>query len=309
MDEYLINLRHFAMKHTEYVHKTSAHYSKQWGQDLDFKTFIKKNPEAAAVMPGRLLPWPSLIDNIRRKAAITKTSVYDAACGFGDVFVQLSIDPCPPYLEYIGVDLHDGLTTLENHVQATFQQGDITEKIFSEERFDYVICRAALHHTPQPRETFRTLVTQLAPGGTIAFSCYNKKSPMREASDDALRSKIVPMEADQAFGIARQFSILGKDLQNTDGKIQISDDLPFLGIEAGTYGVQEFIYRYFLKCWYNPNYSEDHSDIVNFDWYHPPFAYRYDLDEVVDWIDDCGLKLVRTATIEAQHYLEAEKGK
>ena len=69
---------------------------------------------------------------------------------------------------------------------------------------------------------------------------------------DALRSKIVSLGADQAFSVARQFSIFDKDLRNTEGKIQISDDLPFLGIEAGVYGAQEFPYRYFLKCWYNP---------------------------------------------------------
>jgi hypothetical protein len=33
--------------------KTAEHYSKQWGSELDFKSFIQANPEAAKVMPAR----------------------------------------------------------------------------------------------------------------------------------------------------------------------------------------------------------------------------------------------------------------
>ena len=78
---------------------------------------------------------------------------------------------------------------------------------------------------------------------------------------DALRSEIVSLGVDQAFSTTHEFSILGKDLQKTKGKTQSSDDLPFLVIEVGVCGVQEFIYRYFLKCWYNQKYSENRSDI------------------------------------------------
>jgi len=30
---------------------------------------------------------------------------------------------------------------------------------------------------------------------------------------------------------------------------------------------------------------------VNFDWYHPHFAYRHTLDEVKGWFDELGLEL------------------
>jgi hypothetical protein len=71
--------------------------------------------------------------------------------------------------------------------------------------------------------------------------------------------------------------------------------------------VQEFIYRYFMKCWHNRAFSERHCDIVNFDWYHPPYAYRYEAAELRGWAEGNGLRVVREASTEAQHYLEASR--
>ena len=49
---------------------------------------------------------------------------------------------------------------------------------FEAQRFDYVICRAAMHHTPDPRKTFTSLVSRLKPGGQIAITVYrNRQAP------------------------------------------------------------------------------------------------------------------------------------
>jgi len=60
-----------------------------------------------------------------------------------------------------------------------------------------------------------------------------------------------------------------------------------------------------MKCWHNAAFSERHCDLVNFDWYHPPYAYRYEPDELFSWASVNGLTVTRTASTEAQHYLEA----
>lgn len=281
---------------------TAAHYTKQWGSELDFKTFIKQNPEAAKVMPGRQLPWGALFERIRSEATTKEVSVYDAACGFGDILNQLTAPPSPTGLRYVGADIHGALESIKRPDCAKLIQHDITQS--TGDQFDFIVCRAAIHHTPNPEQTFKTLVSQLKPGGTVAITAYAKKTPMREAIDDALRAKIVPMGNDEAFSTANQLTALGRDLQQCSGTIIIENDLPFLGIKAGRYDVQTFIYNHFIKCWHNAAFSERHCDLVNFDWYHPPYAFRYTTDELRSWAVGNRLCIVKEASIEAQHYME-----
>ena len=293
------------MDHKTGVQKTAEHYTKQWGGELDFQSFVKANPEAAKSMPSRQLPWHDLFEQIRARAQGETMRVYDAACGFGDILRALTAAPNPQGLKYLGADIHDSLGIIEKPANAELVQHDISLPL--DRKFEYVVCRAAIHHTPDPRRTFASLVSMLAPGGTLAITAYVKKSPMREAIDDELRGRIVPMPNDEAFATASQFTKLGRDLQAAGGSITIQEDLPFLGIPAGTYKVQEFIYKFFIKCWHNPAFSVQHCDLVNFDWYHPPFAYRYELDELLAWARDEGLELVRHQSTEAQHYVEARR--
>jgi SAM-dependent methyltransferase len=285
--------------------RTADHYTKQWGGTADFAGFVEANPDAAKVMPGRQLGWPDLIDRIRDRAATEETSVYDAACGFGDILRRLFADVKPAKLIYVGADIQDGLDRIETPPGATLLQHDITTPLPGDREFDFVLCRAAIHHTPDPPKTFATLAKQLAPKGVIAISAYAKKSPMREAVDDALRAQIVPMDNETAWVTASQFTALGRDLQACDGVIEIAQDLPFLGIEAGSYKVQDFLYRYFIKCWHNPAFPPDKCDLVNFDWYHPPYAFRYEREELDAWATGAGLRVTKRSSIEAQHYFEA----
>jgi SAM-dependent methyltransferase len=287
------------------VRKTAEHYTKQWGAELDFKSFTLANPAATLSMPSRQLPWQQLFDRIREEAQTRPVSVYDAACGFGDVLRSLVQPPNPVSLDYTGADIHDALSTLNPPPNARLIQWDISNPLPHAATFDFIICRAAIHHTPDPEKTYRSLVSQLAPGGTLAITAYTKKSPMREAVDDEMRRLIVPMNNDEAFSVSNEFTRLGRDLQACDGMIEIASDLPFLGIKAGRYTVQGFIYNHLMKCWHNPAFSERHCDLVNFDWYHPPFAFRYEMSELERWASEAGMTVTKQAGTEAQHYIEA----
>jgi hypothetical protein len=112
------------------------------------------------------------------------------------------------------------------------------------------------------------------------------------------------MSPEDALRASRQFTELGEALQACAGSITIERDLPLLGIKQGTYGVQEFVYDHFIKCWFNPAFGHRYSDVVNYDWYHPTYAFRYTIDELVGWFKAHGLKVVRTTSIKAQHYVE-----
>jgi SAM-dependent methyltransferase len=286
--------------------KTAEHYSKQWGSKLGFGDFILNNPEAAKLMPARQLPWASLFDDIRGDSLNRTVEVFDAACGFGDVLRQLIIDPLPTGLRYLGADIHNALSEIPRPSSANLIQWDITKPLTSQQNFDYIICRAAIHHTPNPRETFRVLANQLKSRGVIAISAYAKKSPMREAIDDTLREKIVSLPNEEAFIVANQLTALGRDLQASNCQIIIHKDLPLLEINAGVYDLQAFIYKYFIKCWFNTAFSEDHCDLVNFDWYHPPYAFRYSIEDLREWALENSLTIVKEASTDAQHFMQCK---
>lgn len=287
---------------------TAEHYSLQWGSEVDFGSFYRQKRSDLTAMTSRQMGWPALIASIRDRARVEAVSLLDAACGYGGLFGDLFEDPAPSKLTYLGVDIHGALASIARPAgagpdRALFARWDMSEPLPTNHLFDVVICRAAIHHTPDPRRTFRNLSERLAPGGTMAVTAYAKKPPMREASDDALRDRIVPMSPTDALALVRQFTTLGKDLQASDATIEITEDLPFLQIKAGRYGVQEFIYDHFLKCWFNPSFGERYSDIVNFDWYHPPYAYRYQVGEVEEWFTENGLDVIDIQTTKAQHYV------
>jgi SAM-dependent methyltransferase len=292
--------------------RTADHYSEQWGEKIDFLSFIKANPDALQHMPSGQLGWPDLLTRIRMESEANEVFVYDAACGYGGIFTQLFAAPLPCHLRYLGVDIHKSMSNIERPPgvplsAARFVRWDISKPLPIAEKFEYVVCRNALMHTAHPKETLRSILASLIPGGTIAVSVYARKALLREIVDDNLRQSITALPKDEALKLARQFTLLGRDLQESHGLILIKQDLPFLGIKAGSYQIQGFIYDHIIKCWYNNMFGEKYSDIVNFDWYHPPYAYRFSESEAIDLFSSLNVKIVRTCTIPSQHFIEATK--
>ena len=293
--------------------QTDAHYTLQWGRDVSFFDFLEKNPKAKAVTTGRLMGWPDLFDEILARAKITKEPlfVYDAACGFGGIARELVTAETANTIRYVGADIHHSLDLIAEKVPLLSKSGallkwDISQPLPTDLKFDYIMCRQAIHHTPDPLASFKSLVSRLKPGGRIAISVYRKKSIGREALDDAFRDQVVPMSPEDAFATVRQFTLLGKYLQQIEQTVKIEEALPLLGIPAGEQKVQTLFYNHFLKCFFNPLFGEDFSTLVNYDWYHPPFAYRYRKEEIEVWFADAGLKIEQYAEIEAQMYFLAQ---
>ena len=55
-----------------------------------------------------------------------------------------------------------------------FVRGDIFEKIFNDESFDYIWCNGVLHHTKNPQESFKSIIPYLKTNGYIFVGLYNK---------------------------------------------------------------------------------------------------------------------------------------
>jgi len=60
-----------------------------------------------------------------------------------------------------------------------FIRGDIFDKIFLDEFFDFIWCNGVLHHTKNPYEAFRSVIPSLKKNGYIFLGLYNKIGRIR----------------------------------------------------------------------------------------------------------------------------------
>jgi SAM-dependent methyltransferase len=227
-----------------------------------------------------------------------KRRVLDAGCGNGRVTALLRRYSDPATTEIVGIDLvaadvARANLAAERNVQ--FLQKDLLGDLSDLGTFDFIYCQEVLHHTSDPRRAFANLCRLLAPGGEIAIYVYKQKAPTREFVDDFIRSKISHLPYAEAMEHCRAITDLGRAL--TEAKCEVTvPAVPLLGIEAGRYDVQRFIYHFFMKCFWNPAMSYEENVAVNYDWYHPQVASRHTLTETEAWFQAAGLDIVHRHT-------------
>jgi len=229
-----------------------------------------------------------------------RARILDAGCGNGRVTALLQ-RLAPSTSQLTGIDLVaadvacDNLAALPNVVVAPANLlGDLTQI----GEFDFVYCQEVLHHTGDARGAFRNLSQRLSPNGEIAIYVYRKKAAIREFTDDYVRDRIASMPYAQARAVSAEIAELGRALSATRVNGQpVTVNVPsveMLGIEAGEYDLQRFVYHFFMKCFWNANLSHDENVAINYDWYHPQDATRHDLTEVLAWFEEAHLGVVHT---------------
>ena len=201
-----------------------------------------------------------------------------------------------------GVDLSKSIEFAYDHLKdysnVHLIQSDLTQLPFAEGFFDFIACDQVLHHTRNTEESFHRLVRHLAPGGDLSIYVYRKKAPLREFADDYLRQITMEMTDEEAWATAEQLTDLGRALSEVRATVTVPD-VPALGIKAGTYDVQRFIYWNMLKCYWNADLSYGDSVITNYDWYRPLYAHRHTAEEVKQWFRDASLEIVTFHECEA----------
>jgi len=222
-----------------------------------------------------------------------RTRVLDAGCGNGRVTALLH-KFAPPTVDIVGIDLTAAEVARENlksigsvHVE----QRDLLGDLSGLGQFDLIYCQEVLHHTADPRGAFLNVCGRLAEGGEIAIYVYKIKAPIREYADDFIRGRISELSYDDALVAMKEVTELGRALADLNVKVTVPD-VKVLGIDAGEYDVQRFLYHFFLKCFWNPSLSFDENAAINYDWYHPQLCTRHTLQEVEGWFADAGLAVV-----------------
>lgn len=189
--------------------------------------------------------------------------------------------------QVFGVDTAwDALTTASGAVKLpnlAFVHADVNKLPFPDESFDFVNCDQVIHHTPDPPTTFKNLGRKLKVGGQVCTYVYRKKAVIREFVDDYVRERIKDMPIDQALQLCEGFTRLGKAFADLKATVTIDEDIPILGIKKGTQDVQRFLHWNVLKCFWNDDFDFFTNNIINFDWYHPTYCFRYEPEEFRAW--------------------------
>jgi SAM-dependent methyltransferase/uncharacterized protein YbaR (Trm112 family) len=222
----------------------------------------------------------------------TKKRILDAGTGNGrDTRLYADNSEAAVFGIDISVAIDSAYSHLKDYPDVHLVQADLTELPFPEGFFDFIACDQVLHHTRDTEESFHRLASRLAPGGDMSIYVYRKKAPIREFADDYLRSVMAEMSEEQAWELSEQLTELGRALADLSVSVSVPD-IPALGIKAGTYDVQRFIYWHMLKCYWNATLNYGDSVITNFDWYRPLYAHRHTADEVRKWFADGGFEIL-----------------
>jgi len=214
----------------------------------------------------------------------------DAGCGSGWVELYYNINK---KVDIYAVDKSDSVdrvyerTRNENNIFVV--QADILELPFRKEYFDVIICNGVLHHAPDPRIAFYKLCSYLRFGGTIGVYVYCQKPFAREILDKEIRKITTGLSYPECVEFSNQLSKLGRILKQLNEKVIIDFDIPILCIEKGEYGVQEFLYNFFMKCYYDEKEGLEYSTFVNYDWYSPEIASHHKLEEILLWFEECNI--------------------
>lgn len=134
-------------------------------QDYVSKWYAKRYSGTGFLYHSRIVT--DMLGGIKFRDGRYSDKVLDVGCGVGFVS-QLY-----PNFDITGIDISDGM--LEKNPYKWVKAP--AEKIpFEDNHFDFVLCRALLHHLEDPRVGLREMARVLKPGGT--FSCWDPNAAL-----------------------------------------------------------------------------------------------------------------------------------
>jgi SAM-dependent methyltransferase/uncharacterized protein YbaR (Trm112 family) len=206
--------------------------------------------------------------------------------------------------QVVGMDLSESVVRartafMGDRPNLNYVQGDVLDPPLRPRSFDLVVADQMLHHTPDCVRAFATMADLVKPGGQFAAYVYRVKPLIRELADEEVRKLTTKLSVDECMEFSEQVTELGRELSHLDAKITLQKGIPLLGLEPGEHDVQRLIYWTFFKCFWNEELGQGISDLINFDWYHPPYASRHTEEEVLGWCRDAGLEPIHVDVIES----------
>jgi uncharacterized protein YbaR (Trm112 family)/SAM-dependent methyltransferase len=217
-----------------------------------------------------------------KKAMESKRHILDAGTGLGRVVADFC--EVNETGEVFGIDLSDAVEgahqNTKEYPNAHIIQADLMKLPFRESMFDFILSEGVLHHTPNTLKAFKVLLNFLTQEGEIGVYIYKKKGPIREFCDDYLRQRTTQLSDQECWEFSKRMTAYGKALSDLHIEFEVPEDIPTLQIWAGRYDLQRFFYYHIFKCFWNDRFTFDENKLINFDWYHPAYAWRHTPEEL-----------------------------
>lgn len=205
--------------------------------------------------------------------------ILDAGAGTGQLTSTIA-----KYLdcEIIGLDLTPAVArgwkekekwAGENHLRVHIVQGDINNPPFKDETFDGVHSSGVLHHTPNTKNAFDSIVPLVKENGKLAVWLYK---PIKSGLP------IIP------FVKSDKLTIDTDKLREFTPKI--NPNILYSSL---------FVYSSVFHLFYKINEAirgKKHDQTIKervtslFDTYAPPYVFRHTEEEVKDWFEESGFK-------------------
>ena len=206
--------------------------------------------------------------------------------------------------QVVGMDLSESVVRartafMPERPNLNYLQGDVLEPPLRPRSFDLVVADQMLHHTPDCARAFAAMADLVKPGGQLAAYVYRVKPLVRELADEEVRKLTTKLSVDECMAFSEQVTELGRELSHLNATVTLEKGIPLLGLEPGEHDVQRLIYWTFFKCFWNEELGQGISDLINFDWYHPPYASRHTEEEVLGWCRDLKLEPIHVDLIES----------
>ena len=128
----------------------------------------------------------------RPPESLTDKVVLDAGCGNGALSVAMSSFGC----DVVATDISASVEGAYHRFNGTspdrtyFIQSDLMNPALKPGAFDVIYCAGVLHHTPDTRATFESLLPALAPGGTIFVWLYWREPGLRARLSEFVRPSL-----------------------------------------------------------------------------------------------------------------------
>ena len=271
---------------------TAKSFHDKWHQnkDLAFQSTLKEGSDIQNWILTRN-GWNTL--NGLKFFLNNKKTILDAGCGNGRVTALLSMN-APLDSKITGIDLTAADVAAENlHgiKNTSFYTKDLMVDNSDLGKFDFIYCQEVLHHTNNPFQSFSNLVKyNLSKKGTIAIYVYKKKAAVREFTDDFIRDKIANMPYEEVMKHCDQITKFSKNISEHKQEFYCPE-IELLGIPAGNYTPQRFIYHFFMKCFWSEELNFEQNSAINYDWYHPQNCTRHNMNEINEWYDRNNLEV------------------